>query len=1110
MKKSLFLLFFILLASFLVSKVYAATITGSMLPGYVVVSNTLPGNGYGQGVAESSNGQYIWVAGNNTWGSTGSLFYSTDGGITFSTSSTAGSHRWGPVAVSSNGQIIAAGSGNCCGSGDDDLYISTNGGTNWNPQVLGGLINGQPNYDAGAMVELAMSGNGQEILVQDDSGVTYSNKLYFTSNGGASWSQLTNLGSWNWNFSISSDGGTIAVANANTVYISVNNGSTWESQSLSTDSSDTINVAAANNGIVYATVASTGLLEKYTNGTWASLPVFSTIGPLIWNAGKDPAFPIIAVSADGSHIIIQTGSIIVSTDSGNTWHTDEQDIGKSTYIVAYSSDGTKAAIANGNINVLVPLPSVNLGSISNTTSTGATLNASIVSDGADNGGVPNFASTQEGFNYGTTTSYGTKVYTTSSISSYPFSFSQSLSNLNCGTTYYYQPYAQNINGTNYGLGSYFTTSPCTVSFSANDVTIPASATTTFTLTGNGTAWVTGSTGTFSVSGLSYVNILSQSVTSPTSATIKVSIGGSVGQLIITDNAGHAGTVFVNAAATAEPVVPVNQGATTTLIPETLDASTGKPAIYYSQGNSYIDPSTGYVQWEHTASTAKFNFTGTILNMNLDLTPLIQGATPPSVYPYIDWRINGGLWQRAMVYPTNGIGSSQTMPLCTGIASCSSSAPNSIEIRFEQGYLLGGYESSWTPLAAVNITGWQVASGSSISAPSLEGATNFTSAGISLGLRPKKMLIFGDSITRGYNAGYDNVTNSDVTGTTTTTGHLNTFPINSWAPLFAQALDADPSLVAYSGQGWFEDGSAGTFFQLTYNMFDSTHPRTWPTNLDYVVIAQGTNDSAIDVTNAVTTTLTNMRNTVGPNTVIFVVPNFNDYDATIVTEIDNGFTNYQTAYPSDKKVFLIDPGVILGGPSGTSTPLIFAGGVHPNLQGHAVVAQDLAALAVADAPTQLSNVAVTYSGATPIVSWTTDRSATSQVIVNSTTYTGTNAVDPTNSNLILHSVNITGLQAGSYSYQIVSTDTASVTQNSTGTLVVPGNIPYGDVNSAVDGSGNPIVTIEDAELTAQKAIGIQVQNFNTAAALVDGGSSVDINDAFLIAEYAIKKITSFPL
>jgi hypothetical protein len=69
--------------------------------------------------------------------------------------------------------------------------------------------------------------------------------------------------------------------------------------------------------------------------------------------------------------------------------------------------------------------------------------------------------------------------------------------------------------------------------------------------------------------------------------------------------------------------------------------------------------------------------------------------------------------------------------------------------------------------------------------------------------------------------------------------------------------------------------------------------------------------------------------------------------------------------------------------------------------------------------------------------------------------------------------------------------------------LPSNIP-GDVNN------DQVVTIADAELTAQVAVGLTVSNFNTTAAEVDGKSTVDIYDAFLIAEYVAGLITKFPV
>jgi hypothetical protein len=70
--------------------------------------------------------------------------------------------------------------------------------------------------------------------------------------------------------------------------------------------------------------------------------------------------------------------------------------------------------------------------------------------------------------------------------------------------------------------------------------------------------------------------------------------------------------------------------------------------------------------------------------------------------------------------------------------------------------------------------------------------------------------------------------------------------------------------------------------------------------------------------------------------------------------------------------------------------------------------------------------------------------------------------------------------------------------------------YGDVNGALNSNGQAVVNIYDAELTAQKAIGLSVTGFIPANAEVDGSGTVNIYDAFLIAEYAVGLITKFPV
>ena len=97
-------------------------------------------------------------------------------------------------------------------------------------------------------------------------------------------------------------------------------------------------------------------------------------------------------------------------------------------------------------------PSVQIFALPNSvTVNSATLIATLLL----NGGA---TSTVEGFNYGTTTAYGTTISTTGSFAT--GDFTQSLSGLSCGTTYYYQAFATNSAGTSSSSAATFITSPC--------------------------------------------------------------------------------------------------------------------------------------------------------------------------------------------------------------------------------------------------------------------------------------------------------------------------------------------------------------------------------------------------------------------------------------------------------------------------------------------------------------------------------------------------------------------------------------------------------------------------------------------------------------------------
>jgi hypothetical protein len=84
------------------------------------------------------------------------------------------------------------------------------------------------------------------------------------------------------------------------------------------------------------------------------------------------------------------------------------------------------------------------------TSTSATLNGAVTNIGSTN-------PTIEGFEYGTTTTYGSNVNTTGSFNVGAYTGNVSLQ---CGTTYHFRAYATDSVGTQYGTDQSFTTNSC--------------------------------------------------------------------------------------------------------------------------------------------------------------------------------------------------------------------------------------------------------------------------------------------------------------------------------------------------------------------------------------------------------------------------------------------------------------------------------------------------------------------------------------------------------------------------------------------------------------------------------------------------------------------------
>jgi lysophospholipase L1-like esterase len=326
---------------------------------------------------------------------------------------------------------------------------------------------------------------------------------------------------------------------------------------------------------------------------------------------------------------------------------------------------------------------------------------------------------------------------------------------------------------------------------------------------------------------------------------------------------------------------------------TITVPPDSAGIVLSPGNQYIVPGTS-LQWIHTASSAKFDFTGTSLAVSLDLSPLTSASIATANYPYLNWSIDNGAWQRAQV--------TTTPSLATGLTS----GIHTAEVRYEP----NDESDTWTPHSAIKVTGWILDSGAALSSP------NFNATA-----RPKLAMLMGDSITRGYAA--------------------TNIALDSYGIIFANGLNAEIGITGYSGQGW---GKAATnvapVFTSTFGYYDASHARTLP-SLDYLIIAQGTNDSTTTGLAAIVQSeLATIRAAAGPKPLIVIVIHFNGQQDTAITAGANAYIRSA----ADTRVLIVDLSARNYGfltASGSATQYS-VDGIHPTNEAHALLAADITA------------------------------------------------------------------------------------------------------------------------------------------------------------------------
>eukprot|EP00747_Dinoflagellata_sp_TGD_P194621 gnl/TRDRNA2_/TRDRNA2_62252_c0_seq1.p1 gnl/TRDRNA2_/TRDRNA2_62252_c0~~gnl/TRDRNA2_/TRDRNA2_62252_c0_seq1.p1 ORF type:complete len:239 (-),score=14.07 gnl/TRDRNA2_/TRDRNA2_62252_c0_seq1:91-807(-) len=107
------------------------------------------------------------------------------------------------------------------------------------------------------------------------------------------------------------------------------------------------------------------------------------------------------------------------------------------------------------------------------------------------------------------------------------------------------------------------------------------------------------------------------------------------------------------------------------------------------------------------------------------------------------------------------------------------------------------------------------------------------------LRPKRILVFGDSTAEGYGAAETNCTAYFIHKPT-----LHTMSATAaWPFIFARELDAEVSVVGWSTCGWTQPGALGVpAFPSSWELVFASVARSWARHPDYVVVVHGANDA----------------------------------------------------------------------------------------------------------------------------------------------------------------------------------------------------------------------------------------------------------------------------
>ncbi|MDD5397044.1 MAG: chitobiase/beta-hexosaminidase C-terminal domain-containing protein [Candidatus Moranbacteria bacterium] len=304
------------------------------------------------------------------------------------------------------------------------------------------------------------------------------------------------------------------------------------------------------------------------------------------------------------------------------------------------------------------------------------------------------------------------------------------------------------------------------------------------------------------------------------------------------------------------------------------------------------------------------FSGTSLKINISEDLLVSAGTNVGYYPRIRYKIDDQSEVEMQLNP-----SLSTIDAAMGLAS----GNHDLLITFPH---VGGGESSqpdrwFVPVHGIKLKGLTIDSGASVSLPTL---------------KPKRLLVYGDSISEGVG----------VNGASNTFPNTNSDATKAVPQMLARDLDAEVGFRALGGGGWTTIGSGsvppvftpGDDAASMWNKYSSGQSLLvngkFSPEPDYIYMNHGTNDMASSDATVIASVhgwLLAAR-AAAPDAYIFLTVPFGQFKANAVT---TAYNNYKTENPDDAKVLLFDlgPDNAVGLDSyGNPNPKSYDG-LHPN-------------------------------------------------------------------------------------------------------------------------------------------------------------------------------------